>query len=79
MEVTMFEIDPVKYGVLWQKVESYEEKFDDMSKKMDKMEANIEKLLENQAHQKGASWLAIGILTSLSTLGGWAVHWLTNK
>jgi hypothetical protein len=50
-----------------------------MSKKMDKMEANIEKLLENQAHQKGASWLAIGILTSLSTLGGWAVHWLTNK
>ena len=37
MEVTMFEIDPVKYGVLWQKVESYESKFDDMSKKMDKM------------------------------------------
>lgn len=75
----MFEIDPVKYGVLWQKVESYESKFDDMSKKMDKMETNIEKLLENQAQQKGASWLAIGMLTSLSTLGGWAVHWFTNK
>lgn len=75
----MFEIDPVKYGVLWQKVESYEEKFDVMSKKMDKMESNIEKLLENQAHQKGASWLAIGMLTTLSTLGGWAVHWFTNK
>lgn len=75
----MFEIDPVKYGVLWQKVESYESKFDDMSKKMDKMETNIEKLLDNQAQQKGASWLAIGILTSLSTLGGWAVHWFTNK
>jgi hypothetical protein len=72
-------IDLVRYGVLWQKVENYEDKFDAMQKKMDKMEANIEKLLENQAHQKGASWLAIGILTSLSTLGGWAVHWLTNK
>ena len=75
----MFEIDPVKYGVLWQKVESYEEKFDVMSKKMDKMESNIEKLLENQAHQKGASWLAIGMLTALSTLGGWAVNWFLGK
>jgi len=75
----MFEIDPVKYGVLWQKVESYEEKFDVMSKKMDKMEFNIEKLLENQAHQKGASWLAIGMLTALSTLGGWAVNWFLGK
>ena len=79
MEVTMFEIDPVKYGVLWQKVEGYEEKFDAMCKKMDKMEVNIEKLLDSQAQQKGASWLAIGILSVLSTLGGWAIHWFTGK
>ena len=46
---------------------------------MDKMETNIEKLLENQAQQKGASWLAIGILSVLSTLGGWAIHWFTGK
>jgi len=72
-------IDLVKYGVLWNTVENYEKKFDAMEKKMDKMEANIEKLLENQAQQKGASWLAIGILTALSTLGGWAVHWFTSK
>jgi response regulator of citrate/malate metabolism len=74
-----FELDPVRYGVLWNTVENYEKKFDVMEKKMDKMESNIEKLLENQAHQKGASWLAIGMLTTLSTLGGWAVHWFTNK
>ena len=73
-----FEIDPVKYGVLWQKVESYEAKFDDMSKKMDKMESNIEKLLENQAQQKGAGWLAIGMLSVLSTIGGWLLHWWTK-
>lgn len=72
-------IDLVRYGVLWQKVENYEEKFDAMQKKMDKMESNIEKLLENQAQQKGASWLAIGILSVLSTLGGWAIHWFTGK
>ena len=70
-----FELDPVKYGVLWQKVEGYEDKFNDMSKKMDKMEANIEKLLENQAKQKGAGWLAIGMLSALSTIGGWFIHW----
>ena len=52
-----FEIDPVKYGVLWQKVENYETKFEALEKKIDKMEANIEKLLENQAKQKGAGWL----------------------
>lgn len=70
-----FEIDPVKYGVLWQKVESYEDKFVNLEKKIDKMEQNIEKLLENQAQQKGAGWLAIGMLSVLSTLGGWLMHW----
>jgi phage-related minor tail protein len=70
-----YDFDPIKYGVLWQKVEGYEDKFNDMSKKMDKMEANIEKLLENQAQQKGAGWLAIGMLSVLSTIGGWLLHW----
>ena len=73
--IMSFELDPVKYGVLWQKVEGYEDKFNDMSKKMDKMEANIEKLLDNQAKQKGAGWLAIGMLSVLSTIGGWFIHW----
>jgi hypothetical protein len=40
-----FEIDPVKYGVLWQKVEDYEKKFDSMEKKIDKMEASLERLV----------------------------------
>ena len=68
-------IDLVRYGVLWQKVEGYEKQFDEMSRKMDKMESNIEKLLENQAQQKGAGWLAIGMLSVLSTVGGWLLHW----
>ena len=38
-------IDLVKYGVLWNKVESYEAKFDDMAKKIDKLEASIEGLV----------------------------------
>lgn len=70
-----YDFDPIKYGVLWQKVEGYEDKFSDLSKKMEKMESNIEKLLENQAQQKGAGWLAIGMLSVLSTIGGWVLHW----
>jgi hypothetical protein len=70
-----FDFDPIKYGVLWQKVEGYEDKFNHLEKKMDKMEINIEKLLENQAQQKGAGWLAIGMLSVLSTVGGWLLHW----
>jgi hypothetical protein len=70
-----FELDPVKYGILWNTVENNEAKFQALEKKMDKMEANIEKLLDNQAQQKGAGWLAIGMLSVLSTIGGWFIHW----
>jgi len=72
-------IDLVRYGILWNKVESYEQKFEAMEKKMDKMESILERVAENQAQQKGASWLAIGILSVLSTIGGWAIHWLSGK
>jgi hypothetical protein len=41
----MSEIDLVKYGVLWQKVEDYERRFDEMGKKMDKMEGQLEQLI----------------------------------
>lgn len=72
-------IDLVRYGVLWNKVENYEQKFEAMEKKMDKMESILEKLLDSQAQQKGASWLAIGILSVLSTMGGWFIHIWTGK
>ena len=40
-----FEIDPVKYGVLWQKVEDYEKKFDSMERKIDAMDVDLKKLV----------------------------------
>jgi len=43
--VDMAEIDPVKYGVLWERVQNYERRFDEMSAKMDKLETNVEKLV----------------------------------
>ena len=72
-------IDLVKYGVLWQKVESYESKFDDMAKKMDKMESQLEHLVANSNKQEGMAWLGVGMLSVFSTIGGWVLHYFTNK
>ena len=57
------EIDPVKYGVLWQKVQ-------DMDKKMDKMEAQMERLLDMASRSKGALWLGIGLWSVLTAVVG---------
>ena len=74
-----FEIDPVKYGVLWNKVETYESKFDDMSKKIDKMEASIESLVAMANRSRGALWLGLGIVSSVSTVMGFIAHWFSGK
>jgi hypothetical protein len=57
------EIDPVKYGVLWQKVQ-------DMDKKMDKVERQIEQLLDMASQSKGALWVGIGLWSAGSALVG---------
>jgi hypothetical protein len=56
-----FEIDPVRYGVLWQKVEDYERKLSSMEKKMDKMEANLEQLVAMANRSKGSLWALMGV------------------
>ena len=57
------EIDPVKYGVLWQKVQ-------DMDKKMDKMEQQMEQLIDMASRSKGALWLSIGLWSTLTGIAG---------
>jgi len=74
-----FEIDPVKYGVLWQKVEDYEKKFDSMERKIDKMEAQLEKLVGLADQSRGGFWVGMMIVSALSTLVGWALHWFGDK
>jgi hypothetical protein len=59
--------DPVKYGVLWERVQM-------MDKKMDKMEAQIDQLLELANKSKGGFWMG---MTIASALGG-AVGWITS-
>jgi len=55
-----FEIDPVKYGVLWQKVEDYERKFDSMEKKIDAMDVDLKKLVGMAERSRGSLWALMG-------------------
>jgi len=63
------DIDPVKYGVLWQKVESLEAK-------IDKLEASVEKLLELANQSKGGFWMGMAIVSAISSVIGYATNWL---
>ena len=60
----MEEIDPVKYGVLWERVQQ-------MDKKIDKMERQVEQLLELANKGKGGFWMG---MTIASMVGG-AIAW----
>ena len=64
------EIDPVKYGVLWQKVQDYERRFDQVDKKMDKMEFQLEQLVALANKSKGGFWMGMTIASSIGAIAG---------
>jgi hypothetical protein len=70
------EIDPVKYGVLWQKVQDYERRFDQMETKIDKMEASIEKLVALANQGRGGLWVGMALVSALSSFVGYVSHWV---
>ena len=57
------EIDPVKYGVLWERVQN-------MDRKIDRMEKQMELLLDMASRSKGAIWLGIGLWSVLTGVAG---------
>ena len=66
----MAEIDPVKYGVLWQKVQDYERRFDQMEAKMDKMERHIEQLVALANQGRGGFWAGMALVSAISSAVG---------
>ena len=72
------EIDPVKYGVLWQKVQDYERRFDEMSTKIDKLESSIEQLVALANQSKGGFWMGMAVISAISSMIGWLSHWLSK-
>jgi len=65
------EIDPVKYGVLWERVQN-------MDKKIDKMEAQIAELLELANKSKGGFWMGMTIASGVGGFVSWIVSHLRS-
>lgn len=63
------EIDPVKYGVLWERVQN-------MDKKIDRMENQIEQLLELANKSKGGFWMGMTIASMVGGLITWVASHL---
>ena len=62
------DIDLVKYGVLWQKVQ-------DMDKKVDKMERNVEELLALANKGRGGLWFGMTVVSGASAVLGYIVSY----
>jgi len=67
-----FEIDPVKYGQLWEKV-------DQLTAKVDKLEEGMEELLALANKGRGGFWAGMVIVSALSTIVGYISHYFSSK
>jgi hypothetical protein len=68
MAVEGNEIDLVKYGVLWQKVQ-------DMDKKMDKVERQLEELVALANKGKGGLWFGMSLVSGVSAIVGYLLNY----
>ncbi len=68
MAVENNEIDLVKYGVLWQKVQ-------DMDKKMDKVERQLEELVALANKGKGGLWFGMSLVSGVSAIVGYLLNY----
>ena len=63
----MEEIDLVKYGVLWERVQT-------MDKKIDKMERQLEELIALANKGKGGFWMGM----TIASMVGAGISWITS-
>lgn len=66
------QIDPYKYGKLVATVESLE-------KKVDKLEAGMEELLELANKSRGGFFTGMAIVSGISSIVGFIVSYFTNR
>ena len=65
-------IDPVKYGVLWQRVQ-------EMDRKIDKMESKIEELLALANRGRGGLWMGMTFISVSSAIVGFVISILFKR
>jgi uncharacterized protein (UPF0335 family) len=62
------EIDPVKYGVLWHKVERMEEEVAELRKDM-------KTLIGMAERSKGGMFMGMAVISAISSVIGYFSHW----
>ena len=68
----MSDIDPVKIGVMWQKVEA-------MEKEVAEMRSDIKELLAMANKGRGGFWVGMMVVSGLSSIVGYITHLFVSK
>ena len=68
----MAEIDPIKVGVMWQKLET-------MEQEVSELRADVKTLLEMANKSKGGLWAGMMVVSAISSFVGFFAHWFTSK
>jgi len=66
------DIDPIKFGVTWQKVEAMEHEVAELRK-------DVKALLELANKGRGGFWAGMAIVSAFSTFIGFVAHYFTGK
>ena len=74
-----FELDPVKYGVLWNTTENNEKKLEELNRKMDKMESKLEELVALANRSQGGLWAGMAIVSAISGVIGFIGSYISSK
>jgi hypothetical protein len=68
----MSELDPIKVGVMWQKVEA-------MEHEVAELRADVKQLLELANKSKGGLWAGMMVISAVSSFVGFLIHYFTQK
>jgi hypothetical protein len=68
----MAELDPIKVGVMWQKVEA-------MEKEVAEMRQDIKELLAMANKGRGGFWVGMMVVSALSSFIGFIAHYFSTK
>ena len=66
------ELDPIKVGVMWQKVET-------MEKEVSELRDDVKQLLELANKSKGGLWAGMMVISAVSSFVGFLIHYFTSK
>jgi hypothetical protein len=66
------DIDPIKFGVTWQKVEAMENEVAELRK-------DVKQLLELANKGRGGFWAGMAVVSAFSTFIGFMSHYITGK